>query len=155
MKRYVIIGGSIAGVSCVEGIRSADAEGEITLVCAEKAANYGRPLISYYLEGKTDFAHMSWRGADFFEKNRVRALLDTRAEKLDAQNRQLVLSDGETLDYDALCICAGSYPFSPRFEGIERWRGGIPSSRWTTRWRWSRPSRRRRRCSSWGRASSG
>lgn len=119
MKRYVIIGGSIAGVSCVEGIRSADAEGEITLVCAEKAANYGRPLISYYLEGKTDFAHMSWRGADFFEKNRVRVLLDTRAEKLDAQNRQLVLSDGETLDYDALCICAGSYPFSPRFEGIE------------------------------------
>ena len=43
MKRYVIIGGSIAGVSCVEGIRSVDDAGEITLVCAEKEANYGRP----------------------------------------------------------------------------------------------------------------
>ena len=65
MKRYVIIGASIAGVSCIEGIRSVDAQGEITLVTAEASSNYGRPLISYYLEGKTDEARMSWRGADF------------------------------------------------------------------------------------------
>ena len=65
MKRYVIIGGSIAGVSCVEGIRSLDREGAITLVTAEPVSNYGRPLISYYLEGKTDDARRSWRGADF------------------------------------------------------------------------------------------
>ena len=65
MKRYAIIGGSIAGVSCVEGIRSVDQKGEITLVTAEETSNYGRPLISYYLEGKTDEARMSWRGADF------------------------------------------------------------------------------------------
>ncbi len=119
MKRYVILGGSIAGVSCVEGIRSVDPEGEITLVCAEPTANYGRPLISYYLEGKTDLAHMSWRGEDFFEKNRVRVLLDTKAEKLDAAAKQVLLSSGETLDYDALCLCIGSYPFAPRMEGAE------------------------------------
>jgi NADPH-dependent 2,4-dienoyl-CoA reductase/sulfur reductase-like enzyme len=119
MKRYVILGGSIAGVSCVEGIRRVDLEGEITLVCAEKTANYGRPLISYYLEGKTDLARMSWRGADFFEKNRVRVLTDTRAERLDAQAKQVVLSSGETLGYDAVCLCVGSYPFSPRMEGVE------------------------------------
>jgi NADPH-dependent 2,4-dienoyl-CoA reductase/sulfur reductase-like enzyme len=52
MKRYVIIGGSIAGVSCVEGIRSVDAEGEITVVTAEPVSNYGRPLISYYWRGR-------------------------------------------------------------------------------------------------------
>ena len=32
MKRYLIIGGSIAGVSCVEGIRSRDPEGKITVI---------------------------------------------------------------------------------------------------------------------------
>ena len=30
--RYVIIGGGAAAVGCIEGIRSVDAEGEITLV---------------------------------------------------------------------------------------------------------------------------
>ncbi|MBO4677574.1 MAG: hypothetical protein J5633_08515 [Oscillospiraceae bacterium] len=46
MKKYVIIGGGIAGVSCIEGIRSVDPDGEITLISAEPVSNYGRPLIS-------------------------------------------------------------------------------------------------------------
>lgn len=119
MKRYVIVGASIAAVSCVEGIRSVDPEGEIVLVTQEAHANYGRPLISYYLAGKTDLPRMSWRGADFFEKNRAQLRLETRAEKIDAQEKRVFLSNGETLSYDALCVCAGSYPFAPPFEGIE------------------------------------
>ena len=119
MKQYLIIGGSIAGVSCVEGIRSRDEEGEITLVTAEPFSNYGRPLISYYLEGKTDIPRMSWRGEDFFEKNRVRIRHAVTAEKLEPESKRVLLSTGETLTYDALCICTGSAPFSPRFEGLE------------------------------------
>ena len=119
MKRYVIIGGSIAGVSCAEGIRSQDPEGEITLVSAEPVSNYGRPLISYYLEGRTDLPRMSWRGEDFYDRNRVRALHSVRAERIDPAGKQVILSTGEALPYDALCLCTGSNPFSPKFEGIE------------------------------------
>ena len=124
MKRYVIIGASIAGVSCIEGIRSVDAQGEITLVTAEASSNYGRPLISYYLEGKTDEARMSWRGADFYEKNRVTVLHETRAVSIDAQGHTVRLDSGAALTYDALCICTGSAPVCPKFEGLEtvrRW----------------------------------
>ncbi len=119
MKKYVVVGGSIAGVSCVEGIRSRDPEGEITVVTSEAHSNYGRPLISYYLEGKTDLERMSWRGADFFERNRARVLHETTVTKLDPEGRRLSLSTGEALPYDALCLCTGSSPFSPRFEGLE------------------------------------
>ncbi len=119
MKRYVIIGGSIAGVSCVEGIRSADPEGKITLVTAEAVSNYGRPLISYYLEGKTDAERMSWRGADFYEKNRVNVLHGTKAMGIDTAAHKVVLSGRETLDYDALCLCTGSAPICPKFEGLD------------------------------------
>lgn len=65
MKQYVIIGGGVAGVSCIEGIRSRDPAGRITLISEEPVSNYGRPLISYYLEGKTDLSRMSYRGQDF------------------------------------------------------------------------------------------
>ena len=119
MKRYVIIGGSIAGVSCVEGIRSVDTQGEITLVTAESVSNYGRPLISYYLEGKTDEARMSWRGADFYETNRVTVLHSVTAERIDPETRAVKLSGGETLGYDALCLCTGSAPVCPKFEGLD------------------------------------
>ena len=73
MKRYVIVGNGIAAVGVIEGIRSRDEEGEITVVSEEKHAVYGRPLISYYLEGKTDLAKMNYRPADFYEKNGYRS----------------------------------------------------------------------------------
>ncbi len=119
MKRYVIIGAGIAGVSCVEGIRTLDPDGEIILVGAEKHSNYGRPLISYYLEGKTDLESMSYRGADFYEKNRVRVLHGLSVESIDPAVKAVVLSDRAVLPYDALCICTGSCPVVPKFEGLE------------------------------------
>ncbi len=50
MKRYVIIGNGHAAVGCIEGIRSVDPDGEISVVSGEAHHVYSRPLISYYLE---------------------------------------------------------------------------------------------------------
>ena len=50
MKRYVIIGGGVAAVGCIEGIRSIDREGEITVISEEDHPVYNRTLISYLLE---------------------------------------------------------------------------------------------------------
>ena len=49
---YVIIGNSAAAMGCVEGIRSVDPEGAITVVASEPYHTYSRPLISYLLEGR-------------------------------------------------------------------------------------------------------
>ena len=117
--RYVIVGGGVAGIHCIEGIRSLDREGEIVLISEEERSNYGRPLISYYLEGATDLAHISYRGEDFYARNAVRALHSVRAEHLDPQKKQLTLSDGERLSYDKLCVCTGAAPFVPDFKGLE------------------------------------
>lgn len=116
--KYVIIGNSAAGIACVEGIRSADAEGEITIVSDEPFAAYGRPLISYYLLGATDRQRMLYRPADFYEKNRVRTLLGARAEKIDPAAQKIVLRGGEEIPYDRLLVATGSRPFEPPMEGI-------------------------------------
>ena len=62
---------------------------------------------------------MSWRGEDFYERNRVNVRHAVTAEKLDADKKLLTLSTGEQLPYDELCLCTGSHPFTPRFEGLE------------------------------------
>ena len=69
MKQYVILGNGVAAVGCIEGIRREDKESAITVVSKEPYAVYGRPLISYYLEGKTDLERMKYRPDDFYEKN--------------------------------------------------------------------------------------
>lgn len=119
MMRYVIIGNSTAAIGCVEGIRSVDPEGEITLVSAEPHAAYGRPLISYLLMGKTDLAHMNYRSADFYETMKVKTLLGRRAERLDPAAKTVVLDDGTVLEYDRLMTATGSRPFLPPMDGIE------------------------------------
>ena len=119
--KYVIIGNSAAGIACVEGIRSADAEGEITIVSDEPFAAYGRPLISYYLLGATDRQRMLYRPADFYERNKVRTLLGARAEKIDPAAQKIVLRGGGEIPYDRLLVATGSRPFEPPMEGI----GGV------------------------------
>ena len=45
MKKYVIIGNGTAAVGCIEGIRTVDRDGEITVISAENHSVYSRPLI--------------------------------------------------------------------------------------------------------------
>ncbi len=119
MKRYVIAGNGAAAAGCIEGIRSVDAAGEIVVISEEKHPVYGRPLISYYLEGKTDLPHMNYRGADFYEKNGCRVLYGRRAVSIDPETHAVTLDDETQLAYDALCVATGSSPFVPPFEGLE------------------------------------
>ncbi len=119
MKRYVIIGNGIAAAGCIEGIRSTDGGGSITVVSAEKRGVYCRPLISYYLEGKTDLSRMGYRPDDFYEKNGCAVLWGRTAVKLDPVSRTVTLDDGAAVEYDALCVAAGSAPFVPGFEGLD------------------------------------
>lgn len=119
MKRYVIIGNGVASAGCIEGIRSADAEGSITVISAEEHPVYCRPLISYYLEKKTDLKRMNYRAESFYADNGVTVLYGKTAEKIDTEARQITLNDGETLPYDALCCCTGSSPFVPPMAGLD------------------------------------
>lgn len=120
MKQYVIIGNGTAAVGCIEGIRSVDSEGQITVISAEDRPAYCRPLISYYLEDRTDEKRMLYRAESFYEDMHCRVLYGKTAKELNARAKEIVLDDGERIPYDALCFATGSAPFVPPMEGIER-----------------------------------
>ncbi len=121
MKKYpyVILGGSIAAVAAIEGIRSEDKKGEILVVGEEPCKAYGRPLISYYLLGETDLPRMDYRPEAFYEEKNVALRLGVRAERIDPEEKTVTLSDGEKLGYEKLLVATGSRPFDPPMEGIE------------------------------------
>ena len=119
MSKYVIIGNGAAAVGCIEGIRSVDNSGKITVVSEENHAVYGRPLISYYLEGKTDLAHINYRPDDFYDKMGCDVLYGKKATAIDNGAKTVLLSDGEKLSYDSVCVATGSSPFVPPFKGLD------------------------------------
>ena len=119
MKRYVIIGGGVAAVGCIEGIRSLDREGKITVISEEDHPVYSRPLISYLLEGRTDIERMKYRPDGFYKENGCRVFYGRRAVSIDAVSHTVTLDDGTDLPYDKLCVAAGSRPFVPPFDGLD------------------------------------
>ena len=116
MADYVIIGNGIASLGCIDGIRSVDKDGKITVISREKHPTYARPLISYYLEGKTTPEKMKYRSDDFYEKNGVTVVYGESAEKIDG-NR--VVCENSGYDFSSLLIATGSSPFVPPFEGLD------------------------------------
>lgn len=119
MAKYVIIGNSAAGIGCVEGIRSVDREGDILLIAAEPHHTYGRPLISYLLEGKTDETRMKYRPDSFYADNGVETRLGVRAVRLDAAGKTVELEGGAKVPYTQLLVATGSVPFVPPMDGLE------------------------------------
>lgn len=107
---YVIVGGSAAGINAIEAIRSADKEGRITLISDEEFPLYSRCLITYFIAGKLTEDKLKYRSSDFYEKQRVNALLGVRAERLLPEERKLILDNGKELTYDKLLIATGASP---------------------------------------------
>ncbi len=116
MADYVIIGNGIASLGCIDGIRSVDKDGKITVISREKHPTYARPLISYYLEGKTTPEKMKYRSDDFYEKNGVTVVYGENAKKIDGSR---VVCENSGYDFSSLLIATGSSPFVPPFEGLD------------------------------------
>lgn len=118
MKKYVIIGNSAAAIGAVQGIRSVDKDGSITIITDEAYHTYSRPLISYWLEGKVADDKIYYREPDFYEKNNVKVIFSVRAEKI--ENGCVVLDNGEKVQYDKLLVATGSKPFVPPMKDIDK-----------------------------------
>ena len=117
MKKYILIGGSIATEGAIEGILSIEKNSDITVICGEKRPLYSRPLISYALEKKTTDEKMYFHGEDYYEKKGVKAVYAV-AEKIDPE-KKTVIAEGKEYPYDELLIATGSKPFVPPIKGLE------------------------------------
>lgn len=117
MKKYVLIGGSIATEGAIEGILSVTKNADITVICGEKRPLYSRPLISYVLEKKTQDEGLYFRGKDYYEKKGVKVVYAV-ADKIDPE-KKVVRADGKEYPYDELLVATGSKPFVPPIKGLE------------------------------------
>lgn len=119
MAQYVIIGNGVAAIGCIEGIRKEDTQNKIIVISEEPHPVYCRPLISYYLEGKTDLERMAYRSKDYYKEMNCDVLYGKKAVKIDNSAKQITLDDEAVIPYDKLCIATGSSPFVPPFPGLE------------------------------------
>ncbi|GHT68878.1 FAD-dependent oxidoreductase [Endomicrobiia bacterium] len=117
--RYLIIGNSAAGVSAADIIRTNDTKGSVTIISDEEFGAYGRPLISYYLNGKVEPKNMCYRSVDFYKSRNIEVLLNTEAKKIDTEKKEVLVNGDKKLGYDKLLIATGSSPFIPQIKNLD------------------------------------
>ena len=108
--RYIIIGGSAAGISAVEAIRSVDRTSPIELFSSEGTPFYSRVLLSYYIAGAITKEELHFRPLEFFSENKVTAHLGQRVERVLPESKSIRMEDGREYPYDRLLIATGSSP---------------------------------------------
>jgi NADPH-dependent 2,4-dienoyl-CoA reductase/sulfur reductase-like enzyme len=103
----VVVGGSLAGLRAVEALRKRGVDRPIVWVSAENALPYDRPPLSkQVLRGDWEPSRSALKVN--YALLGVEPLLGIRATSLDAQKRQVVLSNGDVVPYSGLVIATGA-----------------------------------------------
>ena len=108
MKNIVIIGNGIAGVTAARHIRKMS-DHKITIISAESEYFFSRTALMYVYMGHMKFNHTQPYENWFWKKNKIN-LLQAFVEKVNHENKTLLLSGGALFSYDTLIIATGSKP---------------------------------------------
>jgi NAD(P)H-nitrite reductase large subunit len=115
--RYVIIGGSIAGLSAAKAIHEHDPSGDITVITGEKSRPYYRPLIPLLIAGEKSEDEILYP-EDPLEGKNIASVLGT-VVGVDAKKKEVLLASGERRSFDSLLIATGGAALRPPIPGIE------------------------------------
>lgn len=108
-SRVVILGAGHAGGTLAALLRQQGHAGPIVLVGEEPHPPYQRPPLSKaWLKGEADADSLALKPLEFYAAHAIDFRPNVRAVKIERADRQVTLSDGQALGYDALVIATGA-----------------------------------------------
>jgi 3-phenylpropionate/trans-cinnamate dioxygenase ferredoxin reductase subunit len=107
-ETIVVVGASVAGGTAAATLRDEGYEGRLVLIGAEDLPPYERPPLSKeVLRGEQPFESTFLRPAGWWEEQGIETRLATHADRLDAGEREVVLTGGERLVFDRAIVATG------------------------------------------------
>jgi len=111
--RYVIIGGSAAGMAGANAIRDLDVHGSITVLSEERDMPYFRPMIPFLISGRKRESDMVLMGKGPYQGTHIHVQTGARVTDVNTISQTVTVNNGEQIDYDKLLIATGSRPYMP------------------------------------------
>jgi 3-phenylpropionate/trans-cinnamate dioxygenase ferredoxin reductase subunit len=106
MRKIVIIGNGISGITCARHIRK-NCDDAITIISSETEHFFSRTALMYIYMGHMKYEHTKPYEDFFWKKNKLDLLQDT-VIKIDTGNKQLHTKSKKNIAYDILIIATGS-----------------------------------------------
>ena len=115
-RTFVIVGTGAAAVAAATTLRHEGFGGKLLMIGREKGEPYDRPKLSKnFLAKKTEASAMALE--DGFYASHDAELVAGPATRIDVATRKVTLSDGRTIEADALLVATGSRAVRPHFAG--------------------------------------
>lgn len=118
--RHLIIGNGVAGTTAALTIRKFDRESEITIISEEAYPFYSRIRLIDYLADEVSEHDLIIFKDQWYERNRIRLVLNTRVTSLAPGAKEVALSGGQKMTYDKLLIATGGTSFTPPIKGTDK-----------------------------------
>src|SRR4051812_8186463 len=118
VKRVVIVGNGIAGVTAADHLRRRHPEVEIDLIAAEPHHLYNRMGISRLVYGRSAMQGLYLNPDAWYDARATPPGPTPRALSTDTPRRSVTLGTGEALPYDRLILATGSRGVVPPIEGF-------------------------------------
>ena len=118
-KRYVVIGNGIAGQTCAEELRKAEADASIVMIAAERHPLYNRVALPRYLRGQVRREKVMMRTVEDYANRNLEIHFETWATEIDATAKVVRTNRGQEFPFDALLIATGGRPKPPPWPGSD------------------------------------
>src|SRR6059058_4061059 len=116
----VIVGAGAAGSAAAEMLRREGYEGPVTLIGADEFLPYDRPNLSKdYLAGNAPEEWIPLRPPDFYREQKIDTFTNTSVTAIDSKEKEVTLSNGCSLGYDALLLATGAEPLRLNIPGAD------------------------------------
>ncbi|MFC7422237.1 NAD(P)/FAD-dependent oxidoreductase [Iodobacter arcticus] len=107
----VIIGSGLAAYQCAREFRKLDQTSHLTMIAQDAADFYSKPMLSNALAGKKTAVTLVMKSAAKMAEELSAAILpDTEVVGIDTANKQVLLIDGQALEYRDLVLAIGADP---------------------------------------------
>ncbi len=115
--KHLIIGNGAAGITAAKTLREKSPESEIIVLTDEKYHYYNRPALIDFIAGRKKEEELYFYPADWYDKNKIKVILQKSAEKIDTSTKSVKTDDGEVFLYNKLLIASGASSNIPPIPG--------------------------------------
>jgi len=116
----VIVGGGAAGLAAADMLRREGFDGSIAIISADNAPPSDRPNLSKdYLAGQAQEDWIPLRSPDFYTKQHIELLLQSRVTAIDTAGHTIRLENGTQRPFGALLLATGAEPVRLRIPGAD------------------------------------
>ncbi|XP_046978829.1 pyridine nucleotide-disulfide oxidoreductase domain-containing protein 1 [Vanessa cardui] len=107
--RYLVIGGGIAGVTCVETLAILHPEEKLVIVTASSLVK-NVSNVSFYAKTVVKFDVKDTEASSLLKIHPNLKIVYDSMKYLDTKNKIVVTDDNVSIQYDVVCICTGGIP---------------------------------------------